>query len=162
MSMEKERLIEEYNKRQELAESERQDEQWFREALLKISNGIFSCYGQGRHLLQEKTCSWDTVYELLSIINNVDARIQIEITESDFREVGDEYKGYEIIKNSIADGRIQMDAMLMEDTSVRLFRCLDWDIGNSENFGRWTINLMAYLDKNGSFIKPFFVIDSRI
>lgn len=104
MSMEKERLIEEYNKRQELAESERQDEQWFREALLRISNGTFTCYGQGRHLLQEKKCSWDTVYELLSNINSVDAKILIDITENDFREVGEQYKGNEIIKNAITDG----------------------------------------------------------
>lgn len=162
MSTERERLIEEYNKRLELAESERQDEQWFREALLRISNDIFTCYGQGRHLLQEKKCSWDTIYKLLSKINSVDAKILIEITENDFREVGEQYKGCAIIKNAITDGRIQMDAMLMENLSVRLFRCLDWDIGDADNFGRWSINLMAYLDENGNFIKPFFVVDSRI
>lgn len=162
MSMEKERLIEEYNKRLIFAECERQDEQWLRGALLRISNGTFTCYGQGRHLLQEKKCSWDTIYELLSKINSVDAKILIDVTINDFREVRDEYKEYTLIKNAITEGRIQMDAMLMGNMSVRLFRCLDWNIGDTENYGRWTINLMAYLDKDGSFIKPFFVVDTRM
>lgn len=162
MSTEKDCLIEEYNKRLKLAESERQDEQWFRDAMQVISDGAFSCYGQGKYLHQEKGCSWNTIYELLSKLNGVDATIQFKITSNDLSIIGDEYKSNSIIQSAISKGWIQMNAALMDDKSVRLYKSLDWDAGDSGNFGRWTINLMAYIAQDGSFNKPFYVVDTRI
>ena len=160
--MENERLIEEYNRKLKLAESIRQDEQWFRDVMRVISNGSFTCYGQGKHLCQEGECAWNTIYELLSRLNGVNTIIRFKTTKNEYCEIEDEYKCNRIIENAISNGWIQVEATLMEDKNVKLYRCLDWDVGDSGNFGRWTINLMAYLDKDGNFIKPFFVVDTRM
>ena len=145
-----------------IANSVHTDEQWFRDTMHLISNGAFSCYGQGHHLIQEKECEWEVTYQLLTEIKGVDAMIRFKVTKEDFYGIDVEYRKCPIIEEAIANGWIRMDARMTTDKSIMLYSCLDWDIGDSENYGRWTINLMAYLDESGKFIKPLFVQDSRI
>lgn len=155
-------LLEEFNKRKIIAERVPVDEQWFRDTMQLISNGAFSCYGQGCHLTQEKECEWGMTYQLLTEIKGVDATIMLKVTKEDFKGITAEYRKYHIIREAIANGWISINARMIDDNSIRLYSCLDWDIGDSGNYGRWTINLMAYLDKSGKFIKPFFIQDSRM
>lgn len=155
-------LLEEFNKRKIIAERVPVDEQWFRDTMQLISNGAFSCYGQGCHLTQEKECEWGMTYQLLTEIKGVDATIMLKVTKEDFKGITAEYRKYHIIQEAIANGWISINARMIDDNSIRLYSCLDWDIGDSGNYGRWTINLMAYLDKSGKYIKHFFIQDSRM
>ena len=158
----KAQLADEYNKRLSLSCSNAQDGQWFKGAIQILSNDAFTCYGQGHHLNQEKECEWEIIYQLLSEIKGVDAQIRLKVTKDDFKGITEEYSKYHTIQEAIANGWIRMDARMMNDKSIRLYSSLDWDIGDSENFGRWTINLMGYLDKSGKFLKPFFIEDTRM
>lgn len=158
----KAQLADEYNKRLSLACSNAQDEQWFKGALQILSNDAFTCYGQGRHLIQNKTCEWPVIYDLLFSLKCVDAHVKIRISYNDLINISAEYLQNSIMAQAIENGNIEMTATLMPDKSVRLYRCLAFDIGDSGHFGCWTINLMAYLDCSGNFIKPFFIEDTRI
>lgn len=158
----KAQLAGEYNKRRALTYSNPCDEQWFKAAMQILSNDVFTCYGKGHHLYQEKECEWGMIYQLLTEIKGVDATIRLKVAKEDFEGIAAEYRNYQIVKEAIANGWISIMASLMTDKSIQLYCFLDWDIGDSENFGRWTINLMAFLDKTGKFIKPFFVQDSRM
>ena len=72
------RLI--YADRMEQAYSKDMDEDWFRDAMEILSDGVFSCYGQGKYLKQEKESNWQEIFDLLHWLPYSRASVNVKVS----------------------------------------------------------------------------------
>ena len=146
------RLI--YADRMERADSKDMDEDWFRDAMEILSDGVFSCYGQGKYLRQEKESSWQEIFDLLHWLPYSSARIQVKVKSDDFN--GIEVKS-DVIESAKKTGWIEMDVVGRKHDEDKLFMMcnIKWDYGDVDGYGMETVNMWCTMDREGNLIDPF-------
>lgn len=141
-----------YSSMMKLAEKHGMDEEWFRESMKTLSDGVFSCYAQGKYLRQEKECQWGEIYDLLKWLPYSVATIKVKVTREDFRNIEGKYK---LIDDAVEQGWIRVDAENKSDEGIQLFQYLKCDYGDEDGFGAECVNMNAIIDRDGHFITPF-------
>lgn len=146
------RLI--YADRMEQAYSKDMDEDWFRDAMEILSDGVFSCYGQGKYLKQEKESNWQEIFDLLHWLPYSRASVNVKVRSDDFN--GIEVKS-DVIESAKKTGWIEMDVVGRKQDEDKLFMMcnIKWDYGDVDGYGMETVNMWCTMDREGNLIDPF-------